>query len=86
MGRRNSNRFVNPIHCWLALGMIAACVAVPDANARITEIDVATNTSAFSGATFGAGQYQMINGTVKGEVDPSDPLNAVIVDIALAPS
>ena len=87
MGRRTSNRFVNPIHCQLALGMIAACVAVPDANARITEIDVTTppNTSAFSGATFGAGQYQMINGTVRGEVDPSDPLNAVIVDIALAP-
>jgi Alpha/beta hydrolase domain len=27
----------------------------------------------------------MINGTVKGEVDPDDPLNAVIVDIGLAP-
>ena len=53
--------------------------------ARITEIDVTTNTPAFDGATFGAGQYQMINGTVKGEVDPDDPLNAVIVDIGLAP-
>jgi hypothetical protein len=55
------------------------------AGARITEIDVTTNTPAFDGATFGAGQYQMINGTVKGEVDPADPLNAVIVDIGLAP-
>jgi len=27
----------------------------------------------------------MINGTIKGEVDPKDPLNAVIVDIDLAP-
>jgi hypothetical protein len=27
----------------------------------------------------------MINGTIKGEVDPNDPLNAVIVDIGLAP-
>jgi hypothetical protein len=55
------------------------------AGARITQIDVTTNTPAFDGATFGAGQYQMINGTVKGEVDPDDPLNAVIVDIDLAP-
>ena len=57
------------------------------AAARVTEIDIATppNTPAFGGASFGAGQYQMINGTVKGEVDPDDPLNAVIVDIGLAP-
>jgi hypothetical protein len=58
------------------------------AGARVTEIDINTATSqspTFGGASFGAGQYQMINGTVKGEVDPNDPLNAVIVDIGLAP-
>jgi hypothetical protein len=57
------------------------------AGARVTEIDITTppNTLAFGGASFAAGQYQMINGTVKGEVDPGDPLNAVIVDIGLAP-
>ena len=62
-------------------------VLVPGAGARITEIDITTpaNTPAFDGASFGAEQYQMINGTVKGEVDPNDPLNAVIVDIGLAP-
>ena len=62
-------------------------VLVPGAGARITEIDITTpaNTPAFDGSSFGAGQYQMINGTVKGEVDPNDPLNAVIVDIDLAP-
>jgi Alpha/beta hydrolase domain len=43
--------------------------------------------AAFGGKSFGASQhqYQMINGTIKGEVDPKDPLNAVIVDIDLAP-
>ena len=57
------------------------------AGARVTEIDITTppNTLAFGGASFAAGQYQMINGTVKGEVNPGDPLNAVIVDIGLAP-
>jgi hypothetical protein len=60
---------------------------ISDARARITEIDITTppNTLAFGGATFGVGPYQMINGTVKGAVDPNDPLNAVIVDIGLAP-
>jgi hypothetical protein len=35
------------------------------AGARITQIDVTTNTPAFDDAPFGAGQYQMINGTVR---------------------
>jgi hypothetical protein len=64
-------------------------LALAPANARITEIDVNTATSQssiYSGQSFGAvGAYRMINGTVKGEVDPHDPLNAVIVDIDLAP-
>jgi hypothetical protein len=74
---------------WLAtisifLATTALFGLVGAAEARITVIDVTTSTSA-NGANFGAGQYQMINGTVKGEVDPDDPLNAVIVDISLAP-
>jgi hypothetical protein len=67
----------------------ALVLALAPANARITEIDVNTATSQasiYSGQTFGVvGAYRMINGTVKGEVDPHDPLNAVIVDIDLAP-
>jgi hypothetical protein len=68
-------------------GLALICLGA-GANARITEIDVNTATSqspTFGGASFAAGQYQMINGTAKGEVNPNDPLNAVIVDIALAP-
>ena len=53
----------------------------------MTQINISTpaNTPAFGGQSFGAGKYQMINGTINGEVDPEDPLNAVIVDIDLAP-
>ena len=67
----------------------ALVLGLTPASARITEINVNTATSQspiYGGQTFGAvGAYRMINGTVKGEVDPNDPLNAVIVDIDLAP-
>ena len=65
----------------------AASVAAPDAQARITRIDVTQKES----PTFGGyswpevGQYEKIVGVAHGEVDPLDPKNAVIVDIKLAP-
>jgi hypothetical protein len=44
-------------------------------------------TQAFAnGATFGAiGAYEQITGTIKGEVDPKDPRNAIIQDLEFAP-
>ncbi|MCS5657282.1 MAG: alpha/beta hydrolase domain-containing protein [Dehalococcoidia bacterium] len=40
----------------------------------------------FDGLSFGSvGQYEKIRGIAYGEVDPSDPRNAVITDIELAP-
>ena len=65
----------------------AASVAAPDAQARITRIDVTQKES----PTFGGyswpevGQYEKIVGVAHGEVDPLDPKNAVIIDIKLAP-
>ena len=39
-----------------------------------------------NGASFGAvGAYDQITGTIKGEVDPKDPRNAIIQDLELAP-
>jgi hypothetical protein len=57
------------------------------AEARITKIAIETRTSpAFGGASFGAvGQYEQLTGVAFGEVDPKDPLNAVITDIKRAP-
>src|SRR4029077_1522175 len=57
------------------------------AEARITRVVITTIQSpAFGGASFGAvGQYEQLDGTAYGEVDPKDPLNAVITDIELAP-
>jgi hypothetical protein len=40
----------------------------------------------FGGLSFGSvGQYEKLRGTAYGELDPSDPRNAVITDIELAP-
>lgn len=55
-------------------------------SAAITQIQITSQTPAFGGVSFGAvGQYENLVGTAFGEVDPADPLNAIITDIALAP-
>ena len=56
------------------------------AEARITKIVIETRSPAFGGASFGnVGQYEQLTGVAYGEVNPKDPLNAVITDIELAP-
>src|SRR5262245_30089550 len=57
------------------------------ADARVTRIVVDNkNSPAFDGASFGnAGQYETLSGRAFGELDPNDPRNAIIQDIALAP-
>lgn len=66
--------------------LLAAALPVP-ASARVTAFVIDTTTSpAFGGATFGsAGRYETLAGRVFGELDPADPLNAIIQDIQLAP-
>jgi hypothetical protein len=52
----------------------------------ITAITIASRRPAFDGRTFlSAGAYEEIKGVAMGEIDPSDPQNALITDIALAP-
>jgi hypothetical protein len=60
-------------------------VAAPVAEARVTKITIMSTTPAFDGRVFGnAGAYEQVRGTAAGELDPQDPLNAVITDINLA--
>jgi hypothetical protein len=73
-------------------GLLASAVAVgsigflPAADARITKIDLGAPTSPYGSTSFGpVGQYEQIDGIAYGEIDPRDPLNAVIQDIELAP-
>ena len=69
--------------------LIAPLLMPALSKARITNIviDPARSQSpTFEGLSFGAvGQYEKLRGTAFGELDPSDPRNAVITDIELAP-
>jgi hypothetical protein len=52
----------------------------------IQRIEIASRQVTFEGKTFGAvGSYEKLVGKAFGELDPADPRNAVITDIALAP-
>src|ERR1700727_1877580 len=51
-----------------------------------TTMTAPSQTPTFGGTTFGSvGTYDKIRGTASGTLDPKDPKNAVITDIALAP-
>ncbi|MBV0882096.1 hypothetical protein KTQ42_22730 [Noviherbaspirillum sp. L7-7A] len=62
---------------------------VPVKTAGITRIEInpaASEAVTFGGKAFGTvGAYQKIRGTASGQLDPNDPKNKVITDIALAP-
>ena len=72
----------------MALTLVVAglLTATHAARARVTAITITSRTSpAFGGGSFTAGAYEQLDGVVTGEVDPNDPANAAITDIALAP-
>jgi hypothetical protein len=82
VGRESRGVFVLFALVWI---LIAPC-----AEARVTrvEVDVTKSESpAFEGKSFGSGrQYERIQGRIYGEIDPKDRRNAIIQDIALAPT
>ena len=65
----------------------AALALASGADAAVTQINIScVQSPTFNGQSFGAvGQYELIQGTLTGEVDPLNPQNAVIVDIRSAP-
>jgi len=67
-----------------AVGALSTACAV---DARITRIEIAqTESPTFGGYSWpGVGTYDKLVGKAFGEIDPNDPKNAVIVDLALAP-
>ena len=62
--------------CVVALGLLSLVGITAAAEARITSVVVTTKTSpAFGGSMFGGvGQYEQLDGTASGEIDPKDPL------------
>src|SRR5262244_2504947 len=72
----------------LLLVGVAIPLAIPGVvQARLTKFVITTFESpTFGGYSWpGVGQYEKVAGKAYGEVDPSDPKNAVIVDLGLAP-
>ncbi len=65
----------------------AALMLAAPAQAHVTKIVITGRQSpAFGGYAWpGVGQYERISGKAYGELDPNDPKNALIADIALAP-
>ena len=59
----------------------------PTATQPIKQTLTISSTESFaSGASYGTvGAYEKLTGTIKGEVNPKDPKNAIIQDLALAP-
>jgi hypothetical protein len=72
---------------FLAVAVAAVLAWASAPQARVTQIIIETKTSpAFDGQVFGdAGQYETLAGRAFGDLDPTDPLNAIIQDIELAP-
>jgi hypothetical protein len=71
------------IACLLATSILAATTV---AQARTTQIQILNRGTAFGGHSFaGVGQYEFITGIATGEVNPTNPQNAGITDIQLAP-
>jgi hypothetical protein len=66
---------------------IALLTLAAQMNARVTRLTIEQRESpAYKGVSFGkAGQYELVNGTFHGELDPKDPHNAIITDIQFAP-
>jgi len=71
----------------LALASLFLLAAVSTMSARVVRFTILNQTSpAFGAASFGtAGKYETLAGLAFGELDPADPLNAIIQDIQLAP-
>jgi len=58
----------------------------PPAAAKTPELRLTVSaTEAFAGSYGTVGEYEKLTGSIAGEVDPADPKNAVIQDLALAP-
>ena len=71
---------------FLVLGSLLAALAAPAADARVVRIVVERTTPYAGGQAFGdVGAFERLDGTVYMEVDPADPLNAVIVNLDRAP-
>ena len=68
------------------IGAAVACALAACAHARVTEVNVVAVEPFANGASYGeTGAYERVRGTFKGELDPADARNKVIVNLDRAP-
>jgi hypothetical protein len=69
-----------------ASALTGALACVPPAQAQVTRLEILTREPAPARqSTASAVPYEILRGRVHGEVDPADPHNRIIQDLALAP-
>ncbi|MFN7918140.1 MAG: alpha/beta hydrolase domain-containing protein [Vicinamibacterales bacterium] len=69
-----------------ALVVVGALCWAASASAEVTRVEIASRADLLGGRAFGsAGSYEVLHGTITFGVDPSNPRNAVIVDLDKAP-
>jgi len=80
------------VHVGVRMGALVACTAglmlglASESDAKVNQINLGAPTFPYGTATFGSvGQYEELDGTATGTIDPNDPHNSMIQDIALAP-
>lgn len=74
------------MHLFAFLLLLWVNTLMTTATARVIEFNIVAVEPFAEGATFGnTGAYERVRGTFKGELDPADPRNKVIVNIDKAP-
>ena len=80
------SRMVRSSLLFLATGFLFVATLPKSSEARVVRFVVEQRRSFASGATWGpSGPYERLDGTAYMEVDPRDPLNAIIVNLDRAP-
>src|SRR6516162_5998613 len=70
----------------LGCASLALIAAIESAQARVTRIEITKQEPFAAGQAFGnVGAYEKVVGRFRGELDPTSPLNAVIIDLDKAP-
>jgi hypothetical protein len=78
---------VTPLRCFsLTAALLAPMLFSSEANARITSLQINSIAPFAAGMAFGeTGAYERVSGVARGELDPADPRNRVIVNLDRAP-
>src|ERR1700681_4425700 len=73
-------------HAQITLPLLVALTVAAPAEARVVRFVVGQQRVFAGGLTFGTtGAYERLDGTAYLEVDPRDPLNAMIINLDRAP-